>query len=268
MKKIRKFLPWILVAVCCCAFAIYFVTTRAMADHTPPEITVPEGTLEISISAREEKLLEGVTARDQRSGDVTDTLVVESVSDIYDGSRATVTYAAFDEAGNVSKAQRSIRYKKYTGPRLTLSGPLLFREGEHIDVFSLVGARDQRDGALDGQVKATLVGGGTTMEKAGEYEVEFRVTNSLGDTERLVLPVEINAAAPSARTPHLTDYLVYLKRGAKFDALDYLAADTRGWPMKIITELDTGKPGVYTVDYEDKSDAYFGRTRMIVVVEE
>ena len=268
MKNRKKFLPWIPVALCCCAFVIYFVTTRAVGDHTPPEITVPEGTLTVSASADEEALLKGVSAADQQDGDVTESLVVEGVSDVYDGNRATVTYAAFDAAGNVSKARREIRYKKYEGPRLTLSGPLLFQEGKRINVFDLIGARDKRDGSLDSQVKATLVKGGSLMEKAGEYQVEFRVTNSLGDTARLVLPVEVFSGEPAERTPHLKEYLVYLEKGAEFEPLHYLAADTRGWPMKIITELDTDKPGVYTVDYEDKNSAYFGRTRMIVVVEE
>ena len=268
MKNRKKILPWIPVAVCCCAFVIYFVVTRSMGDHTPPEITVPKGTLTVDAAADEETLLEGISAQDSRDGDVTESLVVEGVSDIYDGSRATVTYAAFDESGNVSKAQREIRYQKYIGPRLTLSGPLLFQEGRQIEIFDLIGAKDQRDGRLDGQVKATLVGGGSIMEKAGEYQVEFRVTNSLGDTERLVLPVEVSAGEPAERTPHLTRYLTYLKKGADFDAQDYLAGDTRGWPMEIVTELDTDKPGVYTVDYQDKNGAYFGRTRMIVVVEE
>ena len=268
MKNKKKWLPWIAAAVCCCAFAVYFFTTRGIGDHTPPEITVPESVLEVSADAGEEALLKGTTALDDQDGDVTATMVVESVSDVYDGNRATVTYAAFDAAGNVSKAQRPIRYRKYVGPRLTLSGPLIFREGSRIDIFDVVGAKDKRDGRLDNQVKATLVGGGTMMEKAGEYEVEFRVSNSLGDTERLVLPVEINTDEPTERTPHLKTYLVYLRKGQDFDPMDYVARDTWGWPMKVTTELDTDVPGVYTVDYTDKNGAYFGRTRLIAVVEE
>lgn len=268
MKNKKKILPWIPVAVCCCAFVIYFGTTRGMGDRMPPEITVPEGVLTVNATADEEALLNGVSAQDSRDGDVTESLVVEGVSDMYDGNRATVTFAAFDEAGNVSKARREIRYKNYAGPRLTLSGPLVFHEGKRIDVFDLIGAKDKRDGSLDAQVKATLVAGGSVMEKAGEYQVQFRVTNSLGDTESLVLPVEINTDEIPERTPHLKEYLVYLKKGADFHPMSYLAGDTRGWPMEIITELDTDKTGVYTVDYQDKNGAYFGRTRMIVVVEE
>ena len=267
MKNRKKILPWMIVAVCCCAFAAYIVTTRGMGDHIPPEITVPEGTLTVSASADEKKLLGGVSAKDETDGDVTASLVVESVSDVYDDNRATVTYAAFDAAGNVSKAQRSIRYKKYIGPRLTLSGPLIFQEGKNVDIFDVIGATDKRDGRLDSQVKATLVEGGSIIEKAGEYQVEFRVTNSLGGTERLVLPVFVTTRDPD-RTPHLSEYLVYLKKGADFKPMDYLTSDTRGWPMNVVTKLDTDRPGVYTVDYEDKNGAYFGWTRMIVVVEE
>ena len=268
MKKRKKLLPWVSVAVCCCAFAVYFFVTRSDVDRVAPEITVPKGTLEVSAEAGERELLKGVTARDDRDGDVTRMMVVESVSDVYDDNRATVTYAAFDEAGNVSKASRPIRYQNYEGPRLTLSGPLLFYEGARTSIFDLVGARDSRDGSLDDQVKATLVDGGTMMEQAGDYQVEFRVTNSLGDTERLVLPVEIVAADAAEQMPHLTEYLVYLRKGQTFDPGQYLAPDTKSWPLKVSTELDTKVPGIYTVDYTDIDGAQFGRTQLIVVVEE
>lgn len=272
----REWLSAVIFIGCCVAFLIYFVMTRGVGDHTAPEIHVPQEPLKISVQSEKELLLSGITAEDDHDGDVTGSLVVETVSDLYDGNRATITCAAFDMANNVSKATRAVEFTDYVPPRFTLSGPLIFAEGAADKVFDVIGAEDVLDGTIDDLVKGTLVKGATALEKAGLYKVEFRVTNSLGDTVHLTLPVEIVEPKEDGPRVELTDYLVYLKVGQSFDPQDYikqekskdLVASAAVRPIQVDSAVNTSRPGTYTVTYTDESEHPIRHTSLIVIVEE
>ena len=275
----RKWLPAIVFAVCCAVFLLYFVMTRGVGDHKPPEIHVPEEPLQLSVYAEKTELLSGITAEDHHDGDVTASLVVESISDLYDGNKATVTYAAFDEADNVAKAKRTVEYSDYIPPHFTLSGPLIFAEGASNKVFEIIGAEDVLDGKLNDRVKGTLVQGATSLTQAGMYGVEFRVTNSLGDTAHQVLPVEIVEAKEVARRLELTEYLIYLKTGDSFSPRDYIKEEEPADPapevpepprqISIESDVDTSRPGTYMVTYTDESERNpLAKTCLLVIVEE
>ena len=190
MKHNRKNIPAFLLAGCAAAFVIYILVTGGMKDRTAPVIHVPEGPLEVSVYDGRSTLLQGITAEDDRDGDVTKSLVVESISDIREGT-VTVTYAAFDEANNTAKAQRKLQYTDYEGPRIILREPLVFQAGSSFNILDSVGADDPIDGDISHKVKASMVSGDSTMNTAGRYEVEFRVTNSLGYTTREVYTAEV-----------------------------------------------------------------------------
>lgn len=53
-------------------------------------------------------LLEGVTALDDKDGDVSDSLMIESI--YKSGDKAKVVYCAYDTSNNVSKLQRIVSY--------------------------------------------------------------------------------------------------------------------------------------------------------------
>lgn len=205
-----------LVLLCCAAFAEYRCLSSRHIDREPPQITMEQDELSLSVGDPKERLLEGVRAQDAQDGDVTDSIVVESVRGLVSDKRFTVTYAAFDAAGNVSKAQRTVFYKDYTAPRFALSAPLIFREGTSLDVFAPLEAEDVFDGSLKDRIKGTLVSGETQIAQAGEYTVEFRVTNSLGDTAYLTAPVEVLPAGDGGAELTLSSYLTYLKKNAAF----------------------------------------------------
>ena len=268
MKMNKKFIPYILMGLCVLAFGLYVLLTRGMWDHTPPRLTVPETVLKVPVRADEKALLAGITAVDETDGDVTGLVVVESVSDVYEGSRATVTYAAFDRSGNVSKGRRTLEYTDYQSPRFTLKEPLIFREGSGFDVFKAVGAVDSVDGVLDDKVKGTLVQGSGTVYEAGIHQVEFRVTNSLGDTTHLTMPVEVYTHERFRRQIQLDQYLIYLKRGEAFDPMSLIGRESRGVPMDVDSDVNTEQPGVYSVIYTDQAGEIYGKTRLVVVVEE
>ena len=212
MRNRRKLLLLLVVALCCAAFAAYYLRQQRSVDREPPKITMQSEELRLSVSDPAERLLEGVRAQDTRDGDVTDSLVVESVRGIVADKRFTVTYAAFDDAGNVAKATRTAFYWDYTAPRFTLAAPLIFRAEVTPDVFEPVGAQDVFDGDLKRQIKGTMRTSERRLPEQGEYLVEFRVTNSLGDTSYLTAPVELTTDWGGAARVNLTNYLVYLQK--------------------------------------------------------
>lgn len=282
MRKSKK-KGWILLVVlvlCCAAFAGYVYMVRQVEDHEAPEISFQSEELQISVNDAEEALLEGVTAWDERDGDVTAGIIVEGISNISADQLATVTYAAFDRAGNVTKAQRTLRYVDYESPRFTLSQPLVFGSGRYVDIMGCIGAEDAIDGALDEKIKATLVGGEGSINDVGIHEVEFRVTNSMGETVYLTVPVEIYQTGAYNATLELSENLVYLKKNSAFVEESYLLRMTAGSreivldaseedvSVQIQSDVNTRVPGTYSVEYTVKSGTYSGHTRLVVVVEE
>ena len=282
----RNGLLIMLLVICLLLFGAYLVYERSVLDKTPPVISIEEGEqmLQLSVTDDRQLLLQGVRATDDRDGDVTKQIVVESVDQLNADEQVVVTYAAFDSSGNVSKATRTVQYTDYVGPRLTLSQALVFPYSSRLDPLPFVGAEDALDGDIRHRVKATLLDESMINEE-GTHPVRFRVTNSLGDTEELVIGVEVYPAGKYNATLSLTDYIVYLPVGADFSAEAYLNKFTmygqtlslrtgvgEDLQLQITGVVDTGKAGVYPVSYtvtrQYGNQLYAGYSKLIVVVEE
>ena len=290
MKKKMNVLLAALVVLCIAAFLGYRTLDRIRTDSRPPEITIAPTALEISVTDPAQALLTGITATDKADGDVTDSLVVEQVSILDNTGRLSVSYAAFDRSGNVAKAQREARYTDYVAPRFTLNQPLLFRSGTTFDVLNVLGATDMIDGNIQHRIRATALSD-SSITAVGTHDVQFQVTNSLGDTVSMVVPVEVYDPKDYNATLTLTNYLIYLEAGETFNASRYLnsftysdettSLSTRlpyGFSLETEGTVQTNTPGVYTVayrvTYKDPSAAstslsrtYEGYSKLIVVVE-
>ncbi len=277
----------IAIALCLVAFFCYRWIAGAALDSASPTITIAEGELAVSVKDGEVALLQGVTAQDGQDGDVTGSILVESVKMVDSTGLVKVTYAAFDRSGNVAKATRQVRYTDYEPPRFTLSGPMIFTEKSAFDVLSYITARDGLDGDISRWIR-TSTQDGSSISTAGTHEVEFRVSNSLGDTAKVVIPVEVYPIGTYQGDLKLTDYLVYLPKGAAFDAASYLKSYTlsgkltsleNGLPdhfqLATTGQVDTQTPGVYVLNYHltytpgtDISQSHTGYSKLIVIVEE
>ena len=286
MKKM-KLLPPVLAILCAGMFVGYQAWDRINTDNKAPEITVGEELVQLSVSAPQSALLRGVTALDNHDGDVSDTMVVESIKALDSNGTMEVTFAAFDQSGNVSKASRTIRYTDYEPPRFTLKRAMVYPHNSAFNLLDDIDATDPLDGDLNYRIHATSLDD-DSVSAPGNHQVEFRVTNSLGDTTRITLPVLVYADTNTALNISLTDYLIYLPKGSSFDADSYLKnvsystlvytpeAFPEEFSIRISDEVNTNVPGVYPVDYEvtyAKPSAngiiYITTpTRLIVVVEE
>lgn len=288
--KSKKWLLLLLIVLCLGAFFGYRAWDRMLTDTQAPQISVDTQLLQVSVRDEKSVLLQGVTASDNKDGDVTASLVVESVKLLNSDGTAAVGYAAFDSAGNVAKAEREIQFSDYESPKFSLSEPLVFSGNVSFDVLDIVGAEDTLDGDIRHRVRATSLDD-ESIYMVGVHDVQFRVTNSLGDTVQIVLPVEVNLSGTYEAQMTLTDYLIYLPAGSRFDAEDYLDSYTvlgettqlganlpEEFSVRITENVDPQTPGVYPVEYRvvyTPRDArgnplertYTGYSKLIVVVE-
>ena len=218
----RAALTMIPLLVCMVATAVYRYYFVFLDDRTPPEITMDADMINVSVSAGEEELLKGVSAFDKRDGDVTGKIIVESVANINDECTATVTYAAFDAAGNVSKAVRKVKFTDYEPPEFGLKQALVFQSELLPNVLDCLSAKDKVDGDISRNVKGTLISNTGNLSSVGTHYVAFRVTNSMGDTEHITLPVDVLSKDDYNSSVELSEYLVYTKRGEEFKPEEYL----------------------------------------------
>ena len=292
MRRLRVLSILLFLAACVC-FGGYKFYYEGLLDNTAPVITVPEGSLSVSVTATEEELLEGITAEDGRDGDVTDSLFVESLSNFTAEATRTMYVIAVDGSGNVARASREVVYSDYEAPKFTLTEPLAFPVGED-DLLSAMGASDQLDGDLSDRVKVT--GTYTLDDVAGNYPMEFTVSNSAGDVSKITATVELYELSGHASQPEivLSDYLVYTDSAHKLDAWSYVQSITLSgreysrsgnaltcsktanpnYPeaigkssVKITDEVDYATPGCYEITYRYTWNDYSGSVRLVVVVE-
>ena len=180
MKKLKVF-SVILLVTSIGAFVAFQGYTRMIQDKKPPVVSCDSSELKVSVKAKEKDLLKGVTAKDSRSGDVSDTLVVENMSEFTDKGKRTVTYAAVDKSMNVGRAERTLVYEDYKPPVFHMTGSLCYAAGETVDVSSKITADSVLDGDLTSNIKYSLEKTVNT-QVAGEYPIEFRVMDSGGNT--------------------------------------------------------------------------------------
>lgn len=249
-------------------------------DDSYPEITFDQDLLTVSVNVTEEELLQGVTAIDKKDGDVSHTLMIESMSRLLEGNERIITYAAFDGDNHVGKAERKIQYTDYTPIRFYLEEPLSMADSgiELSEFLKPLKVLDCIDGDLSSQIVMVdyKVESSSSDYRAMVYTVQ--VTSSCGEVASLDIPVKIRMDASSNlgknASIELSDYLIYKKVGEEIDLPSYITEVlVRGMEqspeaVEITSELDMATPGVYTVSYSIFQEDDGVITDLIVVVEE
>lgn len=289
MKRIR--ILSVIVFVLSLGLYVFFQVKHSRIDDTiAPRISMNEETIEVSVHDPEEAILSGVTASDSNDGDVSDTLIVESMGQFLSPGRRNVTVAAFDRSSNVSKMTRQVIYTDYTSPVFSLEAPLQFPLNT-TSILDNVTVMDVLDGDISRQVKVSKSANLDTTV-ADDYETVLTVTNSAGDTVKLPCTVTIydNSTNNGAPEIELSAYLIYVDAGTKINPWDYVTGvKMRGVQytraedgnlyspdmtlalaksdFSIKGEVDTATPGTYEYVYKTTdSNNRTGRVRLIVVV--
>lgn len=248
--KIIVVITFVFVSI---ASAAVYISEKINTDKTIPQITVAEEMIEVSLKAKDEELLNGITAYDEKDGDLTNKIIVESISRFTEKGVCKVIYAVCDSNNNVAKATRMIKYKGYESPKFSVKGNLCFSLYEHIDISHCIYARDSLEGDITGKIVITSENYSTSIP--GIYSIDATVTNSKGDTSSINLPLILEDIPLSAPKIELSEYLLYCKKGGKIDfnsyivdALDYQETSLKN-KVTVETNIDFNKPGTYNVHY-------------------
>lgn len=272
MKKF-KWLSLVVLAVSVAVFTVYSVGSWREKEDQAPAITMEETELYVSVTDDDAVLLQGVTAYDDMDGDVTGSLIVESLSDFVDENTRYVNYAAFDSNHHVAKASRKIIYTDYQPTRVSITAPLRFAAvtSGTKELLGNVYAEDCLDGDISDQV---VIANDTSVNvnNPGEYKVNLTVTNSAGD--QAVIPVTItmytNAEESAAPKIQLSQYLVYTTVGKAMNPLDFITNPVDSYEGYVINDpTDYQTPGTYEIEYQlSDGKGHVGKAHLVVVVEE
>lgn len=158
-------------------FTIY-KDVDANADYIAPVITTPDNDTVMIGKAFDP--LAGVTATDNKDGDITGKIKVEGSVDTSKAGQYTLTYTVSDAAGNEAKIVRTITVleEDKTAPELNVPAATELRTGEAFDPMDGITAVDDRDGDITASVK---VEGSVDSLTPGTYELTYRVSDAAGN---------------------------------------------------------------------------------------
>lgn len=269
MRLLRIIVISVLVAVSL-LFAYTKVSESIKGDSVAPTISCDTDVLEISVLDDENALLRGITARDAQDGDLTGEVRVAGVSKFIGDATVNVTYLVFDSDDNIGRLTRAVRYMDYTAPRVEISQPLVYKATESMILLDKISVLDCIDGDITNSIR---VSDPTSTSRDEIYTFELLVTNSMGDTVEMELPLVWYNNNQSRPVVVLKSGLVYVQQGASFTPRDYLVRVEVGEEtanksdVKISGGVNTDAPGTYTVQYTYTHDGVEGIAILTVVVE-
>lgn len=253
-------------------FLGFFFHQKSTVDDTIPEITLETDFIEVNCDATNEDFLKGVTAADEKDGDLTSKVIVESVSRFIEPGVCEVKYAVCDSNNHVARATRKVRYVDYEAPKFKLNTSLCFSLYENINIPSYISAVDSIEGDISENV--SISSPDYTSALTGIFTLNLSVANKKGDTSTLSLPLIMEDRNLSAPTIKLKEYLIYTDKNREIDFENYIveATDRNERDLTDKVEIDDNvnfkKSGTYTVHYfVTDSNGAKGHTVLNVVVQ-
>lgn len=258
----------------CVVLFVSFLVGRRYVDSVSeaPEITVPDANV-FSAAEGQSALLRDVSAYDREDGDLTDSVVVESVSAFDPDGRRTVVYAVCDSDRHVTKVRREITYNDYRSPEFSLKTQLCFTGNVTASaILGAVKANDVLDGDLSDHIKIDSYISGDAYDTVG-----LSVVNSAGDISKVSLNLSLVATMNGLPRVELSDYVVYLPKNGTFNPTSYLRRVMVSGEenpalmgrVHVTSSVDPGTAGSYTVAYEVTADTGItGISYMTVIVKE
>lgn len=234
-----------------------------------PSIICEEMLLEVSVDAEESVLLTGVTASDHQDGDLTNQILVAGVSKLLDENTAKVTYLVFDSDNNMARLERSIRYTDYRRPTIRLSEELRLASPNSGELLSRIRAIDVIDGDISESVRISAL---SNTDRSNVRRVTATVTNSMGDTAKVVLPVIIEETSNSRPVIGLSQHLIYMDAGVEFNPYYYISrvsvndVTVNAQDVQVEGLPDTETPGTYYVTYTYSNGEETGLSILTVVI--
>lgn len=260
----------ILLVVLSAAYIVTLVYQGSSDRKEPPVISCPEGVLEVSAADDEAVLLTGVTASDAQDGDLTEQIIVGGISKLISKDTAKVTLMVFDSDHNMGIVTRHIRYTDYQRPQFSVTKPLAFSSTKEVSLLERIKASDVVDGDISSRIRVSTL---ASTENSEVFDITIQVTNSVGDTAWLQLPVLVQETNPLRPVIALSDHLVYLELGSDFDPMDYVSSLTVSnaaedvSKISVSSNVDTSTADTYRVMYTYSANGSTGTAILTVVVQ-
>lgn len=238
----------IVMVILCIGLAGIFVWNRVTSDRKEPEIKMGSEKLVYKKGMDEAELLKGVIATDDKDGDVTDSLIVESVFQSKDGKSVTVVYAAKDANNNVGKAKRT----------LSCEG------AENADETSDNQEADGQEGEEkkdDAEPVSAEPNEGEGSEGDGNSEEKPEGEGDQQENDPTAIPAdqkaEMDAMQPQQPKFYLKEYQTTIAAGGTLEKLSFvkeIVDDTDSYDLlsrriQVEDNLNTQTPGTYEVKY-------------------
>lgn len=230
-----------LLAAGCIALAGAGYMTYKNQDRTAPEIKVDKSE-KITYTEGEdyEKLLKGVTAQDDKDGDLTSQVFVDKVVPI-SKKKAVVYYGVTDKANNVGTANREVKYQA--------------AESDATDK-DVTAAKNVED--TSGDKKTTTKKAKTKKKKTDNKKKEETTSREQADTQptkdQTNDTLQPNGTRPTIK---LVENAKTITRGTTFNALNEVAdavddkddRDTLFRGLHVDGNYNVNQAGTYTLQY-------------------
>ncbi|MEH7646728.1 immunoglobulin-like domain-containing protein [Bacillus toyonensis] len=200
----------------------------------------------------------GVSAIDEKDGDITSKIKVEGNVDTSKPGTYEVTYSVTNSKGLTIVRKQPVKVKETEGtkneaPVLTVPFSTTLHVGEEFDPMAGVSATDKEDGNLTNKVKYK---GSVDTSKPGKYIVEYWVVDSKGvnATATRSVIVKENEEIPDMEPKLTAPTKTTINVGDKFDPMAGVSATDKedGDITSKVTvngSVDTSKPGTYELTY-------------------
>ena len=244
-------------------------------DKTAPVILSDGAEIHVNTDADEKELKKGLTATDNVDGDLTDSIVVASVSQFSQKGVCKIKYCVFDQSNNVGYYERTVYFDDYQSPKIRLTAPLVYIQNKEIVLSDRLFATDMLEGDISDKLRFSTAG--ASQYEIGVYELFVEARNSYGDIVKETLLLNVIPYENNRGTIVLKEYLVYVSVGDEISPEEYLveAVDNEGnaipYESLIITkEVDTGKAGTgqFRFEMKDKNGNVAAITFLAVIVTE
>ena len=243
-------------------------------DTTAPVISDSLEQPHLESAQDDQALKEGLTASDNRDGDLTDKIMVERLSRFTEPGVCNVSYVVFDKSNNICRYERKVVFDNYTPPRISLEKPLVYYAGSDITFMD----RLKLTHALEGDIshKLKLEASNVDSSEVGVYEIQLRAVTLYGEEVYAKLPLNVIAYNAQAQVINLKQNLVYVKQGEPFnpklyikDVKDCNKNDIDISVVYVFSQVDVSRPGYGQVRMEVTDDwGHKGVTYLTVIVEE
>lgn len=168
-------------------FVTYYYAKEIKVKLNPPEISFDaEYSPVISVQSTEDDILQYVTARDVEDGDISNEVIVEKMSNLYDRNKREITYVVCDSDNNVTKVKKEITYDDYKSPVIeSIEEKPVIHDRKYAAVLECFKASDVIDGDISHRLKVVSIDTTRGTESRGVFPVVLSVTNSCGDVTYL-----------------------------------------------------------------------------------